>query len=431
MKTKITYWILVSLLHGVILWLSWMLLGEEKYYILLVEVGLIVSLLLFFRLYRSFTRPIKLIDQGVSAIRDNDFAIKYVKTGSSSVDLLIETYNGVIDRIRDERKHLEEQHFFLEKLIDASPSGIIILDYDDYITHMNPGVMRIMGMRDKWIGKAIDSVDHPLLRIAANLGAGESRVVTIHGVQQFKCHMAHFIHRGFSRKFLLIEELSREFLENEKKAYGKVIRMMAHEVNNSIGAVNSILHSLQEIYSEEEIFSPEQTIEILEVARERNGRLNTFMKNFAEVIRIPPPKKESVDLNKVLEKVVSLMQPQAAERGVTLETRLVSQAVFVQMDVNQIEQVLVNVLKNSIEACEEEGAICVMSQAYPRAVKIADNGTGIAPEAQEKLFTPFFSTKTHGQGVGLTLVREILINHGIKFSLKTQSDGWTVFEMLW
>lgn len=425
MSLKLKYSIYILIIHAILAWLIYYIFQEDKLYFFLAEIGIIISLSIAYILFRDFIKPLNFIMTGKNAIEDKDFNVKYIPTKSKEMNKLILVYNDMIDNIRAERIQVQEQHYFLQKMIEASPNGIIILDYDDKITDLNPKAKTLLKITKNWQNQAITNFENPILQEIQHLPVNTSKVIAIRGIESYKCESSSFIHRGFKRKFILIQELSKEILAAEKRAYGKIIRMMAHEVNNSIGAINSILHSVVEI--EEENQADEIVMNALNVAIHRNDNLNQFMRNFAEVVRIPKPNLEQVDLNKVLRNTAILMNNQAQKENVSFEFDLQQQPVLVKLDVRLIEQVLVNIIKNSIEAIDQKGII--KFQTSPKGFTISDNGTGIAPEIAEKLFTPFFSTKTTGQGVGLTLIREILLNHQAVFSLKTDNNGWTHFEV--
>lgn len=413
-------------------YLSYQLLQEQSAWFLLAEAAIIISLILAWQLYRSFIRPLQFMYSGTDAIVDKDFNIKFVKTGSKEMDRLIEVYNQMIDNIREERIQVEEQHFFLMKLINASPNGIIILDFDDKIADINPRAEQILELDEHYLNEPLTKFDHPVLKQISALKIGDSKVISAEGNDKYKCQVSQFIHRGFKRKFILIQELSKEILEAEKRAYGKIIRMMAHEVNNSIGAINSILQSQIEFTKAED---PDGA-EALQIAYDRNDRMNLFMRNFAKVVRLPKPKFEKTELNIIVANVGKLMYNQAAEKGIKVHSQFSEKSIFVQTDQKQLEQVLVNILKNAVESIEsielkkDAGRIEILTTSEPKTIIIRDNGAGIEPEIADKLFTPFFSTKPEGQGVGLMLIREILTNHEAQFSLKTLEDGWTEFRIV-
>lgn len=426
MSLRVKYFLFIAIIHITIAYLCFLVLREQKLYFLLSEFGILFSLFLSYLMYRSFIRPLEFMYSGTDAITDKDFTIKFVKTGSKEMDKLIDVYNSMIDNIREERIQVEEQHFFLKKLISASPNGIIILDYDEKITDINPRAMNLLELNESAIQQPISNFANPILQQIAQLEVGKANVISTEGFEKYKCEVSHFIHRGFKRKFILIQELSKEILEAEKRAYGKIIRMMAHEVNNSIGAINSILQTHVEYNTEEN--SDER--ESLEIAIERNNSMGSFMKNFAKVVRLPQPHLEKIEVNELLQNIGKLMESQAKTKNISIEFNLTKNNFIASIDSKQIEQVLVNIIKNSIEAIDYQGIIQIISLESPKTILIRDNGSGISAEHVEKLFTPFFSTKMDGQGVGLTLIREILSNHDAQFNLKTNDNGWTEFRIV-
>jgi len=204
---------------------------------------------------------------------------------------------------------------------------------------------------------------------------------------------------------------------------------MAHEVNNSIGAVNSILESI--LNYKHQIVETDRLDyqDALEVAIERNDGLNYFMRNFADVIRLPSPILEEYDLNQLIDSLLILFHAKASQQQVVLEFKRTENPFLVSIDVSQIEQVLVNIIKNALEAIDEEGRIIFILNVKEKELIISDTGRGISKDLEHLLFTPFFSTKNTGQGIGLTLIRDILGNHGFEFSLQTVEKGRTEFRI--
>ncbi|WP_461101987.1 sensor histidine kinase [Spirosoma koreense] len=413
------YLVYISVVHLALVGLIGWVLREQKLLFITSEVLILLSGYVAVRIYRAFQQPSEFIASGIEAIRDKDFTVKFVPTGNQEVDELITVYNLMIDQLRQERTRQVEQQFFLEKLIEAAPIAILIFDFDGRVASVNPRASKLLSVQsDDVVGKALADLGYSLLAQMADLTDGESRLMKPNGMETYKVIRSNFMDRGFRRSFLIIEELTPEILASEKKAYSKVIRMMAHEVNNSIGAVNSILDVTQSYVSEPDVQHA------VRVAIERNDRLNLFMRRFADIVRLPLPQKRSADISEITRNVVRLLQPQAESRGVALTYRP-GEANIRFIDVEQIEQVLVNVVKNALEACDAGHRVEVMSSG--QYVSIRDNGQPIPETVAANLFNPFFSTKPEGQGIGLTLTREILLNHQFPFSLKTNHDGWTEF----
>ena len=230
----------------------------------------------------------------------------------------------------------------------------------------------------------------------------------------YKIQKSHFIDRGFPRHFIMIEELTAEILAAEKKAYGKVIRMMAHEVNNTIGPVNSILESALKtnaIWKEEN----KSLQDALQVAVDRNHNLNGFMRNFADVVRLPEADMKKIDLHKLIHCCCQTNGNKSGRKAIQFQYHLSDSSFYFFADEQQMEQVLINIVKNAMEAIEEKGNISFTTNAALKQLIVTDTGKGISDELADQLFSPFFSTKKDGQGIGLTLVKEILLNH---FSFK-------------
>ena len=421
-STKTKYIVYILALHLVLILLVYKILFQDKILFIASEIFLLISIAASIRIYQNFMQPNEFVKSGIEAIKDKDFTIKFVPTGKGEVDSLIEVYNLMIDQLREERTKLNEQHFFLEKLIAASPISIIIMDFDDKIESLNAkAAERFKLDPNDFKGKTLAETHLELLTGLENMLDGESRIVKTNSIETFKVQRSHFMDKGFKRSFLMIEELTSEMYESEKRAYGKVIRMMAHEVNNTLGATDSILQTTRSYLVSEEFFDLK---EALRIASERNMRLTRFMRNFADVVRLPSPNKEHIDMSQLAKDVVVFMQSYAGENGVFLENRSET-PVYIEADAGQMEQVLVNVIKNAIQSCEEGNIVNLVFSQHQLMVR--NNGKPISQLESGQLFNPFYSSKPDGQGIGLTLSREILLNHGFHFSLKTNQDGWTEF----
>lgn len=431
MKLRTKYVLFVVMLQLVALVLTCFIFIDNKIYFIISEIFIIISIVIAWQLYGQLIRPLKTLMQGVEAIKDRDFNVKFVSTGTHEMDQMIGVYNQMMDELRTERTRQEQQHFFLEKLIFNSPTGIIILDHDDNVQHINPKVLQMLGTREEQIlNYPLDKLQHPLFKQIKLLRSGETTVVKPDGVSTYKLQKSHFVDRGFSRNFIMIEDLTAEVVAAEKNVYGKVIRMMAHEVNNTIGPVNSILHSALKADQLWEDHRFENLKGALQIAMDRNQNLNLFVRNFAELVKLPAANKKSVDLHRLVNSVSKLMEVKAMEKEAKFELCLTVEPFIILADEQQMEQVLINIVKNAIESIDREGIVCFTTNPDKKSLIIADNGIGIEDVHASDLFSPFFSTKKDGQGIGLTLVREILVNHGFEFSLKTVAEQQTEFTIL-
>jgi len=425
----ILYLILIHLLFaGVAVYL----LSKNRVWLLAIEAVFIVSLYAGLRLIRHLFNTIELINTGARFIQDSDFTSRFSEVGQRELDHLIKVYNRMADHLREERTRTQEQNYFLDRVLTASPSGLVTLDFDGRVTTLNPAAERLFQQSvGDLIGGKLSELKIPFAGALDDLKPGEARIISLTGRRRVKCQRSQFLDRGFTRDFILMEELTEELRLVEKTAYEKVIRMMSHEVNNSVGSANSLLHSLLH-YSGQLRGEDRQDFETaLGVAIGRADHLNAFMRNFADVFRLPPPNLQPCNVEKLVEDVMFLFKAECARRRIDLRFEIEARPVLAQMDRSQMGQVFVNILKNAIEAIGEDGvgAIRIGKQAGKNFVVIEDAGCGISPAARANLFTPFFSTKGDGQGIGLTLAQEILDAHGFEFSLESLPGGPTQFTI--
>jgi two-component system nitrogen regulation sensor histidine kinase NtrY len=327
---------------------------------------------------------------------------------------------------------VQEKHYFLDKIITASPSGIVTFDFDNRIDIVNPAAERILQTSTQELqGKPLTSLPGSFPQALSQLVTGEAKVLNLRGRRRMKCHKSVFLDQGFPRQFLMMEELTEELRQSEKSAYEKLIRLMSHEVNNSIGASNSLLNSCLNYRDQIRDEDRADFESALQIAISRTNHLSAFTRSFAEVIRIPPPHLQPCDVLSLLRQIALLLRPESQRRAITWNWVIEDEIEPVLMDKNQMEQVFVNILKNALEAIGHEGNITVKvgKKRGQQFVLIEDSGSGIPPEVQQNLFTPFFTTKENGQGMGLTLVQEILSRHHFDYSLESPPGRPTQFAI--
>jgi signal transduction histidine kinase len=281
------------------------------------------------------------------------------------------------------------------------------------------------------LGRRLAELDSRIAAELAVLEDDETRLVSLLGPRRVKCRALSFMDRGFARRFVLMEELTEELYRSEKAAYEKLIRMMSHEVNNTTTAVNSLLDSCLQYREQISENDRDDFAHALGVAVSRSGRMNRFMREFAEVVRLPAPNPQPTDLERLLADVVFLMKQQVGHRRIDWEWEMPDDLAPVSVDPAQMEQVFINVLKNAVEAVGDAGTITLGARPHngALAVYIRDTGGGIPADVKDHLFTPFFSSKKDGRGVGLTVVREVLLRHGFDFNLENRVPSGAEFTI--
>ena len=386
-----------------------------------VTEGFVVLLLLYLWLfYQKTLRPYDTLVGGMELMKDLDLTTRLAMTGQPETDIIVQAFNDLLVRLRSEHLSLEEQYTFLSLLINASPMGIVQCDIDGNITSMNPAAKQMMS----------PSVEEAMCK----LPLGQETTIRLPGEPQlFRINYLSFPDRGFRHPFYLIESLTDEVRRAEKAAYERVIRMIAHEVNNSVAGILGLIHN--------------------EEVSERMKSLSAFVTRIAEVVKIPKPQLQLCDLSEEVDACRPFLESLCTATQVRLEFNLTDEAAPVRLDTVLFQQVLINIVKNSVESIgpspdpslyggehtvQNNGAITITTQSSPSSggvggglLTITDNGHGISSDVGQNLFTPFYSTKPQGQGIGLLLIRDILTAHGCTFSLLTDpEDHLTRFTIL-
>ncbi len=426
MKSKLLFFILMSIVLGSLCFCGFTYFGKSTILFFTIEGLTVLCAIIFVILYRKLIKPYQLLTSSMELIKEQDFSTRLRPIVNSEANKLIEIFNKMMDQLRNERLSVREKNRFLDLLIQASPQGVILLDFNERITHINPAGIQLLeiGKPEEVIGLKLNEIPNPFCQKIADLEVNQETIIRMGGVVQYRCSLSSFLDRGASHPFILIEELTHELLATEKKSYEGVIRMMAHEVNNSMGAIHSTLHVICDIANEEETLK--EVIPAATASSERCTHLTQFVSNLAEVVKIPEPNKIPTDLHKLLESVVRLSSGECDKRNISIEMEMPSSSVVANVDGIQFEQVFLNIIKNAYEAIENDGKIEI--QISDASIQIKNNGPELSDDIQEKLFSPFFTTKSHGQGIGLMFVREVLLNHQFRFDFYS-TQGWTIFEI--
>lgn len=388
-------------------------------------VFLLVYLILF---YRKIIKPLDTIGSGMELLREQDFSSRLSLVGQYEADRVVNVFNRMMEQLKNERLRLREQNHFLDLMINASPMGVIIITLDEEVSQLNPMAIKMLGVRPGEVqGKKLIAIDSPLATELGRIAKGETVTVRLNDSNIYKCTHTSFIDRGFQHPFFLIESLTDEVMKAEKKAYEKVIRMIAHEVNNTTAGITSTLDTVEQALSESE--GMEDICEVMRVCTDRCFSMSRFITRFADVVKIPEPHLAPVNLNDLVFSCKRFMEGMCNDRNITITLDIDEELGEVKLDIALFEQVLVNIIKNAAESIEQGGEIKIRTYS-PGGIEVADNGKGITKETEAKLFSPFFSTKPNGQGIGLIFIREVLMRHGCSFSLRTYADGWTRFRIL-
>lgn len=399
-----------------------------KFY--LVEGIITLSLIYLVYFYHKVVKPLDTIANGMDLLREQDFSSRLKSVGQLEADRIVDIFNRMMQQLKEERLRLREQNHFLDLLISVSPMGVVILTFDGKVSMANKAALKFLEVdtEEDMLNKGMEDLKTPLAEEMSRLPKDTTETIRLSDSHIYRCSRLSFVDRGFAHPFFLIESLTSEVMKAEKKAYEKVIRMIAHEVNNSVAGITSTLDTVDDAL--QTMDDTDDLREVMKVCIERGYSLSRFITRFADVVKIPEPQLEEVRLNDRISACERFLENICQDHQVDLRMDLCEENPWVKMDTSLFEQVLINMVKNSVESIEEKGVITLRTSASPVMLEVADTGRGISKEVETKLFTPFFSTKPNGQGIGLIFIREVLMKHGCSFSLRTYEDGITRFRIM-
>lgn len=322
--------------------------------------------------YRKIVKPLNSIGSGMELLREQDFSSRLSPVGQYEADRIVNVFNRMMEQLKNERLRLREQNNFLDLLIKASPMGVILTTLDEDLSELNPMAQKMLGVRQEDVlGKKMNEIDSPLAAELANVPKGETATVRLNDSNIYRCTHSSFIDRGFQHPFFLIESLTDEVMKAEKKAYEKVIRMIAHEVNNTTAGITSTLDTVEQALSTEE--GMDDICDVMRVCIERCFSMSRFITRFADVVKIPEPTLTPVDLNDLAFTCKRFMEGMCADRNIKLRLEIDETLKEVKMDASLFERVLVNIIKNAAESIEKDGEIIVRTLS-PATIEVVDNG---------------------------------------------------------
>ena len=363
---------------------------------LVIQICAVAVIILLAILYRKTVRPIDTLSRGIDLLKEQDFSTRLRPVGQTDADRIIELFNRMSHQLHEEEVRAQEQNHFLELLIAASPMGVLIMDIDGKLSSANPAMCRFLGLTGigTYKGLSLDESGLPLLRLMASVEPDSGRI--LHPLHIYRCTQSSFMDRGFPHTFYMVEPLTEELYEAEKRGYRKVIRIISHEVNNTMAGLTSALGAMQQSSADS---GDEDTASMLSILLSRIDRMSRFITDYASMARIPDPVCRPVDANSFLRRTAPFLESLKGRRQIA-----------VVLDLNDSDC--------RITITSKPGYWC-----------IADNGAPIPEEVARNLFTPFFSTKPDGKGIGLAVIHEILTRSGIRFNLATGPDRITRFEL--
>lgn len=408
-----------TLLHLVLFVVAAQFHETLQWYLLVIEGALLLSLASFVYLIKKGLQPLEYFETFNALLKEQDFSARFKTLKQPELDRLISQFNLMLQQLQQERLKASERRGVFEKLMAESPVGVVLLDFEKRVSELNPAAESLLGLSpDSIVGKRLDQIDNKSTSYLKAVDVNTNQLVTAGQGRRLKIGHYDIRDRGFERSFYMIVELTGDIVQSQKAAYEKLIRLMSHEVNNTVACTNSLLESCLGFADQLEPDSREDYQIALDVIIKRGARLDAFMKGYADIVKLQAPIKTQLNLSKMLNDLTVLFYSECQKRDIDIVTEL-AQDVMISADASLIEQALINVLQNAIEAIDTQGSVTLSLSIKNNNAELVvkDSGSGISSEQEAQLFTPFYTSKESGQGVGLMLIREVLELHNYSYSL--------------
>ncbi|MGQ0834605.1 MAG: sensor histidine kinase [Gammaproteobacteria bacterium] len=388
----------------------------------LAAVLVVIPLGLWFaaRLVRPWVRVLHAVSDGIVSLRDHDFSVTVGYDARDELGELVRTYNSLGDLLRRERLDLFQRELLLDTVIQATPLALVLTNATDRIVYSNVAARQLFrgGRRLEGLELAAVLAGQPQpLREALSVDGDTLFTTEIAGEPQvFHLSQRRFLLNAQPHRLMLLKQLTRELAAQEVATWKKVIRVIAHELNNSLAPISSLAHSGRLLAHDPDTA---QLTRVFATIEERATHLAAFIDGYARFAKLPRPRVAPVAWEHL---VVRLEGATPFRLAAPLPRRCAT------VDASQLEQVLINLLKNAAESGSDPEAI-ELEIGESRGgflVEVRDRGSGLGVEALHNALLPFFSTKASGTGLGLTLCREIVEAHGGRLSVANRPDGGAV-----
>lgn len=374
----------------------------------------------------------------LTSILNEDYTNKYSDTKKGrSFNEMYGAFNTLNAKMNQFSMAQETQFLFVNTLIQQLQTGILSIDRRERIKLINENMKTLLGVTNLVNLKDLDSQYPALTDCIRNLGSGQSALVkvTINGeLRQLSIRAATFTLRHQYHQLISVHDIKGELDQQEMESWHKLIRVLTHEIMNSIAPITSLSGSLHQILvsqQEDEINQAvnQQLLTGLEAIKERSSGLMKFTRDYRSLTRIPIPAIREVDGKDFLRSTVRLFEA-TLPNNIQLELLLPTADFQLQIDSGLISQALINILKNAVEAIAESGQqngkiVVVVTVGASINLQITNNGGSMSDDIREKIFIPFFTSKPEGSGVGLSVVKQILQLHRATIGVQCLNDKTT------
>ncbi len=412
---------------------------QETSLILLGIIGLII-IVSGYQILHAFDKIQYKIAYFFNAVENEDSTLYFSENiAHHPTRALHKSLNRINLLIQEAKIKNQEQEQYFAALLETVTTGIVVINANGNILQSNSAAKTLLNYNTLTHIMQLKRVDEKLYDAFASLKEHNRQLVKLslkNATTQLALQATDFHSRNQTFILESIQDIRKELDTNEIEAWQKLIRVLTHEIMNSITPITSLSDTLLGYYTNPnmEISSTtnQNTVKGLEVIKERGQGLIHFVESYRKLTRLSIPQLKPISVKPLVEHLWMLVKEESAT-NIHFSLEITPEDLIIDADENQISQVLINLLKNAIQAVESKAnpsiKIRAGFQAHRPQIAIIDNGTGISEAVQEQIFIPFFTTKENGSGIGLSISRQIMRNHGGNIRLVSQPEVGSQFVL--
>ncbi len=413
----------------------------------IVVILLSIFFVQFYALIKYLKRSHKLLLEALSMLNAGQYAFSAKKNNSlNSIDEISLSLNKTIQSFKEVNARYQSQLNYIESLVEKIDVGILSLKNNGKVDLINSSAKNILGLNK--ITHLDDlSQKHPILEeTIRNSKSSRHLILDIksgNSNKQLAIKISSMEILGKFQKLVSIQDISGEMIKTETEAWNRLLKILNHEIFNSVTPLSSLSNTLKMIIrkgngavksstelSDDEIQDIAESVEIIQ---QRSNNLMNFINGFKKLAKVPPPKVEKIKLDQLLEQAVLLFKNELEKKQIVVKI-ISEQDLSINADQSQLEQAIINLISNSIHALKgvENGKIELRSYLKndSKCLEVWDNGKGIPEENMDRVFIPFFSTRKNGSGIGLSLTRYLVQMNNGTIDVKSEINKETLFTLL-
>jgi nitrogen fixation/metabolism regulation signal transduction histidine kinase len=424
--------------------LSYFILNGAGVFAISLFIILVLAQIIFLLGYAesSFKKVRQFLDNIKQDNYTNIYPVKF--DGTETDDLHIE-FNAILAKLQEDQAEKEANYQYFRSVFQHLSIGLITFDEEGKVQIVNTAAKRMMNIQQLVNIGEVEKINKELHHAINNLRTGGSELIKIahpDGIMQLSVYVIELVLRDTKFKLVSLQNIQSELEEKEMEAWQNLVRVLTHEIMNSIAPISSLASTVKgdiEHKLDDHQMVPAHDLEdylmAISTIEKRSEGLINFVSDFRSLAHIPTPKFQTIKLKTLFAQLETLLQNQLENNQVQFKTKIEPEELILFGDQHLIEQVLINLIQNAIHAVEDAIEKTISLEAFidesgKIIIEVSDSGKGIEEEALSKIFIPFFTTKKKGSGIGLSLSKQIMRRHKGNIQVRSKLGNGTVFKLI-